>query len=71
MTSVTTGLEEIAGEWPMVRVLQRFSLAQRTLSETYQMDIDRSSESPDGGYQPRNSLSIGRKETRLGCGGDD
>ena len=62
MTSATTRSEEIAGEWPMVRVLQKFSLAQRTLSEIYQMDIDRSSGSPDGGYQPLDSLEhVSRK----------
>ena len=57
MASVTTGLEDLSGEWPMVRVLQRFASAQRALFETYQIDAVRPSDSVDGGYQPSDSLA--------------
>jgi hypothetical protein len=57
MASVTTGLEDLSGEWPMVRVLQRFASAQRALFETYQIDAVRPGESVAGGYQPSDSLA--------------
>ena len=62
MASVTTGLEDLSGEWPMVRVLQRFASAQRALFESYQIDAVRPGESVDGGYQPSDSLAeVARK----------
>jgi len=57
MAAATRHPEDLSDAWRMVKVLQKFSSAQRALLEKYDIDIDRPGEYNSDGYQPADSLA--------------